>query len=95
MSYTRNVSKREAVQWDGTNAEEVIAKADAWLSCWPGQHATHDVENGVIITCNNYQISLGDWLVSAGNWGLVEAGQDGDPEILQDSVFQVKYAQQA
>jgi hypothetical protein len=95
MPYTRNFPTYEPVQWDGTNAEEILSKADAWFSCWPDQHATRDPESDVITTCNGYQLSLGDWLVPAGSWGVPEAGPEGSPEVVQDVVFQVKYAQQA
>jgi hypothetical protein len=95
MSYTLNAPTYEAIQWDGVNTEEILATADAWFSCWPDQHATHDPESGLITTCTGHQLGIGDWLVSAGSWGLPEAGRDGSPEVAQDAAFQVKYAQQA
>lgn len=94
MSYTRNVPTYEALQWNGVNTAEVLEQADAWFSCWPGQQATHDPEANLITTCTGHQLAVGDWLVSAGNWGSPQAGTEGYPEVVQDAAFALKYSQQ-
>lgn len=93
MPYQMLPPTYDAIQWNGSNTQDVLAQADAWFSCWPGQHAAHDVDAGLITTCNGYQLALGDWLVSPGSWGP-GTPHEGFPEVVQDAVFQVKYRTQ-
>lgn len=94
MEYARKSPTYTAMQWDGTNTEDILAQADAWFACWPGDHATHDAEAELITICTGNQLAVGDWLVSAGTWGPGLA-LEGYPEVVQDALFQLKYAPQA
>jgi len=89
--YTRNAPVYDALQWDGTNTEEVMAFADQWFPSWPGYETYYDEQNVQIVTRAGYIMNPGDWVVTAGLW-VSTPYRDGSPEIITDELFQVKYA---
>lgn len=96
MSYTRNTPTCEALQWTGSNVQEMIDFANAWQGCFPGGTAEHDPQTDQILTCTGWALEVGDWITSAGRWpnsgGRNGGGYDFSSEVLNDIAFQSKYS---
>jgi len=91
MPYIQNTPVHEAIQWDGTNTDDVLAFADEWLPGSPGYETYYDEQNNQIVTRTGYLMNPGDWIVTAGLW-VGTPYRDGGPEVITDELFQVKYA---
>jgi hypothetical protein len=99
MPYQAVPPTHESIQWDGGNVEDCHAFHLAWFNqpappppppmSQPDPPFRHDEEMDTLVTREG-TLAVGDWLVNGGTW--VEDGPwAGQPEIMTDADFQVKF----
>lgn len=101
MTYLARPPVYEAIQWDGSNVEECRAFYEAWFPQPapppPGYEAPpnfqHDADMSTLTIAPGYMLQVGDWMVNGGT-RPPDLAWAGSPEVVQDSAFQLKYAEQ-
>jgi hypothetical protein len=92
MTYSQNAPFYEAVQWDGTNAQDCVDFAAEWFIQYPSEPPYHDTTTEQIVCPHTGVANLSDWLVFGGMWAGGPFPQQGMPMILDDATFQARFA---